>query len=51
MLDSLLTMLMARNAETPAGEMAASEPAGGVEDIHLHPVEPRQLRASLRLLF
>ena len=27
------------------------EPAGGVEDIHLHPVEPRQLRASLRLLF
>lgn len=29
----------------------SGEPAGGVEDIHLHPVEPRQLRASLRLLF
>lgn len=27
------------------------EPAGGVEDIHFHPVEPRQLRASLRYSF
>lgn len=23
------------------------EPAGGVEDIHFHPVEPRQVRASI----
>jgi outer membrane receptor protein involved in Fe transport len=27
------------------------EPAQGVENLHFHPVEPRQLRASLRLLF
>ena len=27
------------------------EPVEGVEDIHFHPVEPRQLRASLRLTF
>lgn len=26
----------------------AGEPAGGVEDIHFHPVEPRQLRLTLR---
>jgi outer membrane receptor protein involved in Fe transport len=26
----------------------AGEPAGGVEDRHIHPVEPRQLRISLR---
>jgi hypothetical protein len=25
----------------------AGEPAGGVEDVHFHPVEPRQLRLSL----
>lgn len=25
------------------------EPAGGVDDFHLHPVEPRQFRASLRM--
>ncbi|MDE8653605.1 TonB-dependent receptor [Novosphingobium album (ex Liu et al. 2023)] len=27
------------------------EPAGGVEDRHLHPVEPRQVRVSLRYAF
>jgi outer membrane receptor protein involved in Fe transport len=27
------------------------EPAGGIEDIHFHPVEPRQIRASARLAF
>jgi outer membrane receptor protein involved in Fe transport len=27
------------------------EPAEGVEDVHFHPVEPRQVRASLRLAF
>ena len=27
------------------------EPAGGVEDVHFHPVEPRQLRVSLHWLF
>ncbi|WP_084419484.1 TonB-dependent receptor [Henriciella litoralis] len=27
------------------------EPAGGVEDIHFHPVEPRQVRASIRYRF
>ena len=27
------------------------EPAEGVDDIHFHPVEPRQVRASLRLAF
>jgi outer membrane receptor protein involved in Fe transport len=27
------------------------EPAEGVEDVHFHPVEPRQLRVSLRLNF
>lgn len=27
------------------------EPAEGIGDIHFHPVEPRQLRASLRLAF
>jgi outer membrane receptor protein involved in Fe transport len=27
------------------------EPAEGVDDVHFHPVEPRQLRASLRLAF
>jgi hypothetical protein len=25
----------------------ASEPAGGVDDVHFHPVEPRQVRVSL----
>jgi hypothetical protein len=25
------------------------EPAAGVDDFHLHPVEPRQVRAALRL--
>jgi outer membrane receptor protein involved in Fe transport len=29
----------------------AGEPAGGVEDYHLHPVEPRQVRVSLRYAF
>ncbi len=28
-----------------------AEPTDGVEDVHLHPVEPRQVRASLRLAF
>jgi outer membrane receptor protein involved in Fe transport len=27
------------------------EPDGGVDDVHFHPVEPRQVRASLRLHF
>jgi hypothetical protein len=27
------------------------EPAGGVEDIHFHPVEPRQLRVALHWVF
>jgi hypothetical protein len=27
------------------------EPVGGVEDRHIHPVEPRQLRVSVRLGF
>ena len=27
------------------------EPAGGVEDLHTHPVEPRTLRAGVRLTF
>lgn len=27
------------------------EPAGGVDDYHLHPVEPRQVRGSLRIGF
>lgn len=27
------------------------EPTGGVEDVHFHPVEPRQLRVSLRWVF
>lgn len=27
------------------------EPAGGVDDVHFHPVEPRQLRVSLRWVF
>jgi len=27
------------------------EPAGGVEDRHIHPVEPRQVRASIRFAF
>jgi hypothetical protein len=27
------------------------EPVEGVEDIHFHPVEPRQIRASLRFEF
>ncbi len=27
------------------------EPAGGIDDYHLHPVEPRQIRASLRYSF
>jgi hypothetical protein len=27
------------------------EPAGGVEDVHFHPVEPRQLRVSLHWVF
>ena len=27
------------------------EPAGGVDDTHFHPVEPRQLRASLEWRF
>ena len=25
----------------------SSEPAGGVEDVHFHPVEPRQVRIGL----
>lgn len=29
----------------------AGEPAGGVDDFHLHPVEPRQVRVSLRYTF
>jgi hypothetical protein len=29
----------------------AGEPAGGVEDVHFHPVEPRQLRLSLHWAF
>jgi len=28
-----------------------SEPAGGVDDIHFHPVEPRTLRAGLKINF
>ncbi len=31
--------------------MRPGEPAGGVEDRHIHPVEPRQVRASVRLQF
>jgi hypothetical protein len=27
------------------------EPAEGVEDIHFHPIEPRQVRVSLRYAF
>jgi len=29
----------------------AGEPAGGVEDLHLHPVEPRQFRGSVSWQF
>lgn len=29
----------------------SGEPASGVDDYHLHPVEPRQVRASLRIAF
>jgi len=28
-----------------------SEPAGGVDDVHFHPVEPRTLRAGLKISF
>jgi hypothetical protein len=27
------------------------EPAGGIDDVHFHPVEPRQLRVSIRWVF
>jgi hypothetical protein len=27
------------------------EPAGGIEDVHFHPAEPRQIRASLQWVF
>ena len=27
------------------------EPSGGIEDRHIHPVEPRQVRATVKLLF
>lgn len=27
------------------------EPAGGLDDYHVHPVEPRQVRVSLRYAF
>jgi hypothetical protein len=27
------------------------EPAEGVEDFHIHPVEPRQVRVGLRVTF
>jgi hypothetical protein len=29
------------------GSRLRGEPAGGVEDVHFHPVEPRQLRVSM----
>jgi outer membrane receptor protein involved in Fe transport len=29
----------------------SGEPAGGVEDRHIHPVEPRQVRATVKLMF
>lgn len=29
----------------------SGEPAGGVEDRHIHPVEPRQVRATVKLTF
>lgn len=34
-----------------ASRLDASEPAGGVEDVHLHPVPPRQVRATLTARF
>jgi hypothetical protein len=27
------------------------EPAGGVDDVHFHPVEPRAVRAGIRINF
>ncbi|TAN50828.1 MAG: TonB-dependent receptor [Methylococcaceae bacterium] len=33
------------------GSRLAGEPAGGVEDVHFHPVEPRMVRASVTVYF
>jgi outer membrane receptor protein involved in Fe transport len=49
----LFNLLDAREADISYfyASRLAGEPAEGVEDIHFHPVEPRQLRASLRIDF
>ena len=38
----------ARDIQYLYASRLAGEPADGVEDVHFHPVEPRQLRISLR---
>jgi hypothetical protein len=46
---SVLNMLNARASDIQYfyASRLAGEPVGGVEDVHFHPVEPRQLRLSL----
>ena len=47
----VLNLLNARDADITYfyTSRLQGEPAGGVDDYHLHPVEPRQVRVSLRL--
>ena len=47
---SVLNLLDSEDADIAYfyASRVAGEPAGGVEDVHFHPVEPRQLRLSVR---
>jgi len=49
----LLNALDARNADITYfyASRLPGEPAAGVDDYHLHPVEPRQVRVSLKYAF
>lgn len=50
---SLLNVLDSRDSDIQYfyASRLQNEPAGGIEDVHFHPVEPRQLRVSLEYRF
>jgi hypothetical protein len=50
---SLLNALDAKDADIQYyyASRIRSEPVGGVEDVHIHPIEPRQLRLSVGIGF
>jgi hypothetical protein len=50
---ALLNLLDSRDADIQYfyASRLRTEPVGGVQDIHIHPIEPRQLRVTVSVGF